>query len=119
MSLEKSLSFYYSDFYAGNFIFTDSGDVCVIDFDQAGFLPLSLMSFAVAESDWFLGRWLRDVLRIPEHNLAALKGIHYFFMIGVHDLGESRDCPIRRSKSQMAKTKSIKGLRPPKKKRKE
>ncbi|KAH8781054.1 hypothetical protein F5883DRAFT_405959, partial [Diaporthe sp. PMI_573] len=37
--LERNLCFYYSDFYASNFIFTDSGDLCLIDFDQAGFLP--------------------------------------------------------------------------------
>jgi hypothetical protein len=26
--LERSLCFYYSDFYEGNFIFTEPGDIC-------------------------------------------------------------------------------------------
>lgn len=120
VTLERSLCFYYSDFYASNFIFTDSGEICVIDFDQAGFLPPSLMSYAVAESHWYPGRWLKDKLKLPEHNLEALKGIHYFFIICSHSIGESGEpCPLCNPKPRMANIKlAVKGLpRPPKKRR--
>ncbi|KAL1862581.1 hypothetical protein Daus18300_008541 [Diaporthe australafricana] len=93
VSLEKSLCFYYSDFYASNFIFTDAGDLCLIDFDQAGFLPPSFMSFALAESFWFPGLWVSDVLRLAEHNLPAMKRIHYFFMIGSSSLVAVKGLP--------------------------
>lgn len=87
--LEREMCFYFSDFYPRNFIFTDAGDICVIDFDQAGFLPPSFMSFAVAQSRWGPGLWIRDILRLPEHNLDAMKNIFYWFAIGVAWLGES------------------------------
>ncbi|KAG8170135.1 hypothetical protein KVR01_000880 [Diaporthe batatas] len=90
VNLEKSLCFYYSDFYASNFIFTDSGDVAIIDFDQAGFLPPSFMSYALAESHWVPGIWVSDVLKLPDHNLAAMRHIHYYFMIGGSSFGLPR-----------------------------
>lgn len=89
MRLERDMCFYYSDFYPGNFIFTDAGDLCLIDFDQAGFLPLSFMSFALAESRWDPGLWIKDTLGLPEHNLDAMKNIFYWFVVGVAWLGES------------------------------
>ena len=91
--LEKDLCFYYSDFYSGNFIVTDAGDLCLIDFDQAGFLPPSFMAYALAESRWAFGVWIKDIVKLPEHNeqnLNAMKTIAYYFGIGVSDLGESR-----------------------------
>ncbi|ROV92461.1 hypothetical protein VSDG_06670 [Cytospora chrysosperma] len=91
--LERDLCFYYSDLYDGNFILTDTGDLCIIDFDQAGFLPLSFMSFALAESRWEPGFWTKDILSLPENNLNAMKNIFYWFTIGVCWLGHP--CPER------------------------
>ncbi|KAG8158631.1 hypothetical protein KVR01_011753 [Diaporthe batatas] len=88
--LERDLCFYYSDFFAGNFIFTDSGGLCVIDFDQAGFLPQSFMMFAMSESRWYPGHWIKDILNLPEDNLKAMQNIHYWFAIGVTWLGTER-----------------------------
>lgn len=53
--LERDLCFYYSDFYASNLIFTDFGDLCLVDFNQAGFLPQSFMMFVMMESRWYPG----------------------------------------------------------------
>lgn len=92
--LERDLCFYYSDLYDGNFILTDTGDLCIIDFDQAGFLPLSFMSFALAESRWEPGFWIKDILSLPENNLNAMKNIFYWFTIGVCWLGKSRSASI-------------------------
>lgn len=89
VTLERDMCFYFSDFYPSNFIFTDAGDICVIDFEQAGFLPLSFMSYAVAQSRWGPGLWIRDRLKLPEHNLDAMKNIFYWFAIAVPWLGES------------------------------
>lgn len=120
VSLERNLCFYYSDFYENNFMFTDSGDLYVIDLDQAGFLPPSFMSYALAESHWAPGRWVGDVLKLPEHNLEVMKKIHYFFMICSSNIGElGEPCPLCHPKPQMANIKlAAKGLpRPPKKRR--
>lgn len=92
--LERNLRFYYSDFFAGNFIFTDSGDLCVIDFDQAGFLPQSFIMFAIVESRWYPGYWIKDTLKLPEDNLEAMKNIFYWFAIGCR---VGKDQPLTRS----------------------
>ncbi|ROW04750.1 hypothetical protein VMCG_04838 [Cytospora schulzeri] len=86
VNLERDLYFYYSDFFPGNFIFTDAGDLCLIDFDEAGLLPPSFMSYALAESSWAPGLWVKDKIRLPEHNLDAMKSIAYWFAIGVSNL---------------------------------
>lgn len=79
--LERNLCFYCSGFFPGKFIFTDSTDnLYLIDFDQAGFLPPSFMSYALAESRWTPGLWIKDtgILKLPEHNLDAMKNIAYW-----------------------------------------
>ncbi|POS75959.1 hypothetical protein DHEL01_v205642 [Diaporthe helianthi] len=86
--LERKLCFYYSDFFAGNFIFTDSGDLCIIDFDQAGFLPESFMMFALADSSWYPALWIKDILGLPQDNLEAMRNMFYWFTIGVAYIGK-------------------------------
>lgn len=88
MNLERELCFYYSDFYPGNFIFTDSGEVCVIDFDEAGFLPASFMAYALTQSRWAPGHWIQDKIDLPVANLDAMRNISYWFSIGVTSLGK-------------------------------
>ena len=92
--LERDLCFYYSDFYAGNFIFTDSGDICLIDFDQAGFLPQSFMMFAMVDSRWFPGHWIKEILKLPEDNFKAMHNILYWFAIGCR---VGKDLPTTKS----------------------
>lgn len=87
--LERNLCFYYSDFFPSNFILNDTSDLCLIDFDQAGFLPPSFMSYALAESRWSPGLWIKDILKLPEHNLNAMKNIAYWFAISVSSIGKS------------------------------
>lgn len=99
----EKLCFYYSDFYEGNFIFTDSGEICLIDFDKAGFLPQSFMVFALAESHWAPGNWIEDIIMssLPkgdlegiEKNLKAMRHIFYYLAIGCR-VGESgKFCPL-------------------------
>lgn len=87
MELERELCFYYTDLYPGNFIFTDTGNLCVIDFDEAGFLPASFMSYALRQSRWALGHWIQDKINLPTHNLDAMENIFYWFAIGATSLG--------------------------------
>ncbi|OAA53510.1 Protein kinase-like domain protein [Niveomyces insectorum RCEF 264] len=47
LTLERALHLVYSDMHAANFLFTDSGDLYVVDFDHAALLPLSFMTFAL------------------------------------------------------------------------
>lgn len=88
---EDKLCFYYSDFFEGNFIFTDAGEICIIDFDKAGFLPQSFMIYALAESHWDPGRWIKngimsslrqDELEATEKNLEAMRKIFAWLAIG-------------------------------------
>lgn len=88
---EEKLCFYYSDFFQGNFIFTDSGEICLIDFDKAGFLPSSFMIYALTESHWDPGRWIKnnimlslreDELKAVENNLEAMRNIFSWLAIG-------------------------------------
>lgn len=68
-------------------MFTDSGDLYFIDFEQAGFLPLSFMAFALV-GIWPVGLWIKDRLCLPENNMAAMERAAYWFMISVHELGK-------------------------------
>lgn len=88
--LERNLCFYYSNFFPGNFIFTDTGNLYLIEIDQAGFPPSSFVSYALTESCWAPGLWTKDtgILRLPEHNLDAMKNIAYWFTISSSWLGE-------------------------------
>lgn len=102
--LERDLCFYYSDLFPGNFIITDAGDLCLVDFDQAGFLPVSFMSYALTQSHW--SSWLmaevQKIMMLPEHNLDAMKSVAYYFAIGARSIGESG----RASSSSFAKLMS-------------
>lgn len=100
-------------------MFTDDGDLFLIDFDQAGFLPPSFMSFALAESHWAPGLWVGDVLKLPDHNLPAFKQVFYYFAIGVSDFGEFGDtCPSCNAMARIVNNKMAAQGLPEHKKRK-
>ncbi|KAL2292419.1 hypothetical protein FJTKL_09391 [Diaporthe vaccinii] len=86
VTLERKLHFYFADFYEGNFIFTDSGDLYLIDFDQAGFLPLSFMAYALADK-WPVGFWIKDRLQLPESNIEAMRRASHWFLISFRKIG--------------------------------
>ncbi|KAG6354589.1 hypothetical protein INS49_004607 [Diaporthe citri] len=86
VTLERELHFYFGDLYHENFIFKDSGDLYFIDFEQAGFLPLSFMAYALV-ARWPIGFWIKESLCLPEDNIKAMHRAAYWFLIGVHDIG--------------------------------
>jgi len=113
---EEKFCFYYSDFFEGNFIFTDSGEICLIDFDKAGFLPQSFMLYALAESHWEPGKWIKDIimsslpegdLEVIEKNLKAMRNIFYWLAIGCR-VGESgKSCPLYNLVPRVANIESV------------
>lgn len=78
MVLERDLHFVFSDLYEGNFMFTDAGSLFIIDFEQAAFLPLSFMSFAMVQQHHICDL-LRDALHLPSENTDAMRHICSLF----------------------------------------
>jgi hypothetical protein len=76
----------YSDLYAGNFIFTDTEDLYVIDFEQANFLPLSFMSYAMFQNHFMCGV-LKERIDLPSQNIEVMRRIGSLFVMSVRTLG--------------------------------
>ncbi|KAK3943301.1 hypothetical protein QBC46DRAFT_405599 [Diplogelasinospora grovesii] len=89
VKLERKLHFVCSDLYEGNFMFTDAGDLYIIDFEQANFLPLSFMSFAVDTRMRAVCYMLYGKLDLPQENLPAMRKAQYWFSIAGWQLGRS------------------------------
>ncbi|KEZ45182.1 hypothetical protein SAPIO_CDS2634 [Scedosporium apiospermum] len=47
VTFERELHLVYADLHLGNFMFTDTSELYVIDFEHASFLPLSFMAFVI------------------------------------------------------------------------
>lgn len=86
VSLERDLHFVFADLYEGNFMFTDNGDVYVIDFEQAGFLPLSFMTYAMVQMRAVAGM-LHDKLDLPQENIPAMRHICSLFVMSWAKIG--------------------------------
>ncbi|KAH6999729.1 kinase-like domain-containing protein [Ilyonectria destructans] len=86
VTLERDLHFVFADLYEGNFMFTDNGDVYVIDFEQASFLPLSFMTYAMVQMRAVAGA-LRNKLDLPEANVPAMRHICSWFVMSWTKLG--------------------------------
>lgn len=86
VTLERDLHFVFADLYEGNFMFTDNGDVYVIDFEQASFLPLSFMTYAMVQMRAVAGA-LRNKLDLPEENVPAMRHICSWFVMSWTKLG--------------------------------
>ncbi|KAJ3542259.1 hypothetical protein NM208_g4192 [Fusarium decemcellulare] len=69
--LERKLHFVFSDLYEGNFMFTENEDLYVIDFEQANFLPLSFMTYAMIQHHDVCS--LKDRFSLPENNLEIMR----------------------------------------------
>lgn len=76
VTLERELHFVYSDFNRTNFIFTENGDLYIIDFDYANFLPISFMHFALEApsivSMEVAGQIKHEFEDLPSNNLPGM-----------------------------------------------
>ncbi|KAF7558496.1 hypothetical protein G7046_g5667 [Stylonectria norvegica] len=84
--LERELRFVFADLYEGNFMFTDAGDLYVIDFEQASFLPLSFMSYAMIQHHDVCGA-LEGKLDLPQENIPAMRHICGLLVMSVPTIG--------------------------------
>ena len=89
VKLEREMHLVLSDLYEGNFMFTEDGDLYIIDFEQANFLPLSFMSYAVIQQHRVCGP-MQDRLEkelLPQENMEAMRGICYWFVMSWRKIG--------------------------------
>lgn len=85
-STEK-LCFCFSDLYEGNFIFTSTGNLYVVDFDHVSFLPTSFMTYAL-DQPRPVCEAIRDKLLLPQRNLLGLRVAGYYFMKSWRKVGK-------------------------------
>ncbi|RFU32172.1 hypothetical protein B7463_g4188, partial [Scytalidium lignicola] len=79
VTLERQLHLVYSDLFEGNFIFTNTGDLYIIDFDLASFLPLSFQDFALrfpsVMSCTVASRIQGEFKDLPQENFIVMKRV--------------------------------------------
>lgn len=95
MTLERELRFYYSDLSGGNFIFTTAAGhtvLYIIDFDEAGFLPSSFMTFvlhsSIRSTSVPIAQNIVDLIKLNDRNLLAMRNVSYFLSTSVNTIGE-------------------------------
>ncbi|KAH6714389.1 hypothetical protein BKA61DRAFT_575161 [Leptodontidium sp. MPI-SDFR-AT-0119] len=65
----------------GNFIFTNKGDLYIVDFEHAGFLPASFMTYALDQPRPVCIAIKNDFAFLPYENLEAMRVAGHNFMI--------------------------------------
>lgn len=83
----EELCFCYSDLFEGNFIFTDNGDLYVVDFEHASILPASFMTYALDQPRPACIAIKKD-FALPYENLEAMRVAGHNFMIRWRKAGE-------------------------------
>ena len=68
-------------------MFTDEGEeLYVIDFEHAGFLPISFMTYAFTQYK-LPCHALREKFDLPQHNMPAMKQAGYLFGVATDKIG--------------------------------
>lgn len=82
---------YYADFHRSNFPVDVNGQLWVIDFEHAGVLPSSFMSYALRAHPRGLSHTLRKEIPVPvSNNLVAMGNASYIFKCVHNDFRELR-----------------------------
>jgi hypothetical protein len=95
VALERELYLIFSDLYEGSFIFTDSGDLYIIDFDLAAFLPLSFQTFALhypSMMSMLVAEEIKDEFDLPEENLHVMGVVANLIGRSGLQLGKLAEC---------------------------
>lgn len=75
---KKSLRLCYSDIWGDNFFITETGQICVIDLEDAAFLPTSFMNFVLHGGNKPLAKSISDKVSLPvSANLSAMSIASY------------------------------------------
>jgi serine/threonine protein kinase len=78
----EELCLCYSDITVDNFLITKAGQIYVIDFGEAAFLPRSFMSFVLHGRRKYLSQRISDKMSLPKSaNHGAMGLASYFFQI--------------------------------------
>lgn len=95
MTLGEELQFYYSDLSGGNFIYDTVADrpvLYIVDFDEAGFLPPSFMTFAFHEKLRVTHVPIAKNIRVhfphDKETLAALQIVSNFLWESSRNIGQ-------------------------------
>lgn len=90
----KELEFYYSDLSAENFIFTDVAGhtvLYIIDFDEAGFLPPSFMTFVLRTptrpTSILVARNIIDLIKPSDDGELGMATASYFLLSSAYYFG--------------------------------
>ncbi|KAL2072452.1 hypothetical protein VTL71DRAFT_11795 [Oculimacula yallundae] len=76
----EDLCFCYSDLFEGNFIFTNEGDLYVVDFEHASVLPASFITYALDQPrPAYIA--IKNNISLPYENLEAMKVARHNFTI--------------------------------------
>jgi hypothetical protein len=78
--------FCFADLFEGNFIFTNKGNLYIVDFHHASFLPTSFMTYALDHRRPVCAA-IRDKFTLPQNNLAAMRVARYYFMMSWRKVG--------------------------------
>jgi hypothetical protein len=83
----------YSDIRMDNFLITKAGEIYVIDFEHAAFLPTRFMSFALHGRTKALAQMTSDKISLPKSaNRGAMGVAHYF--LGVCSNPQISESPL-------------------------
>jgi hypothetical protein len=88
-----ALTFYYSDIHDSNFLINKAGQIYVIDFQEAGFLPESFMSFVLhgARLDHPLAVSISNKITLRKsNNLQAMSRVCGIFTASSARIGKNR-----------------------------
>jgi hypothetical protein len=83
---KEKLYFCFCDLYEGKFIFSDNGSLYVLDFEQASFLPISLMTYALIQARPVCTA-IRDKLSLPQENLPGMRLACSYFVRSTRRIG--------------------------------
>ena len=84
---KEKLCFCFGDLYEKNFLFSDNNDLYIIDFEQASFLPVSFMSYALIQPRMVCAG-LKDRLSLPQDNLPGMIKAGSYFIMSKHTIGK-------------------------------
>ena len=87
---DDKLIFCFPDINDTNFLVTRTGEVCVIDFQDAGFMPESFMSFVLykAQSASFIGRISSMIDFESSPNIEAMSQASYTINMSAGSAGK-------------------------------
>lgn len=95
MTLERELQFYYSDLSGGNFMFETVADrpvLYIIDFDEAGFLPPSFMTYVLHTTlrctSVPIAQNIVGLIRPDEKNHLGMRTVSYYLKTSSQMAGE-------------------------------